>query len=347
MYSIAQRSTDRMFEEYLEIVKKEIDKNNAVKSEGIVTAILEAIDQKVIKRGSQLPSVNVSVDELSVARKTVVKAYKELIGRGIVESRPRHGYFVKSEDTSYQLKVMLLLHEFSPFQQILYDSFKQEVGDYATVDVFFHHCNIDVFGNIILDNLHKYGLFVVTPFEHPQVPKIIENLPSDKVLIIDQKTNLQPYSFICQDFNESVIKALTTINEKLHKYKKGYLLFPEDRFFPKAIKQAFIAYMDKIKMPLTIVPSFISLEKHCVYFVLSDFDLVKIVKETNKKGLTLGKEVGLISYNDTPLKEVIKEGITSISTDFKEIGSKAGLFVKDRIPIAEIIDTKIILRESI
>ena len=37
----------------------------------------------------------------------------------------------------------------------------------------------------------------------------------------------------------------------------------------------------------------------------------------------LGQDVGIISYNETPLKEVLLDGITVISTDFENLGKKA------------------------
>ncbi|HEY5916123.1 MAG TPA: transcriptional regulator, partial [Chryseolinea sp.] len=39
--------------------------------------------------------------------------------------------------------------------------------------------------------------------------------------------------------------------------------------------------------------------------------------------LVVGREVGVISYNETPVKKIILNGITTISTDFKMIGEKA------------------------
>lgn len=41
-----------------------------------------------------------------------------------------------------------------------------------------------------------------------------------------------------------------------------------------------------------------------------------IIKETNTAGLKLGKDIGIISYNETELKSIIAEGITTITTDF-------------------------------
>ena len=48
---------------------------------------------------------------------------------------------------------------------------------------------------------------------------------------------------------------------------------------------------------------------------------VNLVKQVREKRLRLGKDIGIISYNDTPLKELL--GITVISTDFKVMGETA------------------------
>ena len=36
----------------------------------------------------------------------------------------------------------------------------------------------------------------------------------------------------------------------------------------------------------------------------------------------IGKDVGIISYNETVLKEVLADGITVISTDFRFMGER-------------------------
>jgi len=38
--------------------------------------------------------------------------------------------------------------------------------------------------------------------------------------------------------------------------------------------------------------------------------------------LKIGKDIGLISFNDTPLKRVVNKGITTISTDFRKMGEE-------------------------
>lgn len=37
----------------------------------------------------------------------------------------------------------------------------------------------------------------------------------------------------------------------------------------------------------------------------------------------IGKDIGVISYNETPIKKILLNGITTISTDFKYMGTVA------------------------
>lgn len=56
-------------------------------------------------------------------------------------------------------------------------------------------------------------------------------------------------------------------------------------------------------------------------------DLVKLIDKIITAQLVVGKDVGVISYNETPLKKLILNGITTISTDFKMIVEKAAELV--------------------
>jgi DNA-binding LacI/PurR family transcriptional regulator len=46
-----------------------------------------------------------------------------------------------------------------------------------------------------------------------------------------------------------------------------------------------------------------------------------------EKQLVVGRDVGVISYNETPLKKIILNGITTISTDFKMMGEQAAQLI--------------------
>jgi len=48
--------------------------------------------------------------------------------------------------------------------------------------------------------------------------------------------------------------------------------------------------------------------------------LVEVIEQAKKQELLIGLDYGIISYNDTPLKKVVENGITTISTDFTAMG---------------------------
>jgi DNA-binding LacI/PurR family transcriptional regulator len=49
-------------------------------------------------------------------------------------------------------------------------------------------------------------------------------------------------------------------------------------------------------------------------------DLVQLLEKIITLNLTVGEHVGIISYNETPLKKFIMKGLTTISTDFEAMG---------------------------
>jgi DNA-binding LacI/PurR family transcriptional regulator len=52
-------------------------------------------------------------------------------------------------------------------------------------------------------------------------------------------------------------------------------------------------------------------------------DLVRLIERIIYLKLEVGKDIGVISYNETPIKKIILDGISTISTDFKYMGTKA------------------------
>ncbi len=63
------------------------------------------------------------------------------------------------------------------------------------------------------------------------------------------------------------------------------------------------------------------LQQKNAYIIIEESDLVNLVKQARDSHFTPGKDIGIISYNDTPLKDLL--GITVISTDFQVMGETA------------------------
>jgi DNA-binding LacI/PurR family transcriptional regulator len=90
------------------------------------------------------------------------------------------------------------------------------------------------------------------------------------------------------------------------------------------------------------------LEEGHAYFLFLENDLVRFVNYANRKGLKLGKDIGLLSYDDTPIKEILDDsGITTISNDFVQMGKLAGSLVHNRQKGKIASDCQLIVRGSL
>lgn len=72
------------------------------------------------------------------------------------------------------------------------------------------------------------------------------------------------------------------------------------------------------------------LQKDHAYLVFRENDLVRFINWSNKKSWKLGRDIGLISYDDTPIKEILAEGISVISNDFHQMGLRAAEMITER-----------------
>lgn len=55
--------------------------------------------------------------------------------------------------------------------------------------------------------------------------------------------------------------------------------------------------------------------------------LVEMARSATNRGLQIGKDVGVISYNESYLSEIILGGLTTVSTDFEQMGRLAAQMV--------------------
>ena len=85
-----------------------------------------------------------------------------------------------------------------------------------------------------------------------------------------------------------------------------------------------------------------------VYINLMEDDLVVLLgKIKSSTDLAVGKNIGIISYNETPWKQFILDGITTISTDFKKMGEMAAQMVLKNATIKTEVPFSLTLRNSL
>lgn len=298
----------------------------------IVSSIEKALVDGTLKKGDSLPSVNGIRTKFSLSRDTVLKAFNELKVRGIVQSIAGKGYYIKSENVEISQKIFLLFDELNSFKEDLYNSFLNSLESNMQVDIFFHHFNFEVFSKLIYDNIGNYNYYVIMPANLKNTDKVIEKLPPENVFILDQThPELSQYSGIYQNFEKDMIAGLTNINAHLIKYAKLILLFQEEKQ-PQKMLKGFKEFCKITKFDHEIINSFQNRIPKIgeVYLIPDDRNLILILKKIKEEKLKLGIEIGIISFNDTLLKEIVEGGITTISTDFNKMGERLAQMILNK-----------------
>ncbi|QCX40371.1 GntR family transcriptional regulator [Aureibaculum algae] len=303
----------------------------------IVNSIEELIISGLLKKGDQIPSINKIKTDNNLSRDTVLTALNELKNRGIIQSIVGKGYYVSSENIEVRQKVFLLFDELNSFKEDLYNSFLEYLGNNVQVEIYFHHFNKNSFRRLIEDNAGNYNYYVIMPANMMNTNDFLKMLPSDRVYILDQiHEDLSEYPAIYQNFEKIIFDNLNKAYDLIKKYEKIILVFSEDKQ-PQGMLKGFREFCESKTFNYEIINDMQdkNIEKSELFIIPDDMSLLKLIKKMKQKGFVLAKDVGVISYNDTLLKEIVEGGITTISTDFDAMGKRLAEMIlnKERIQI--------------
>ena len=315
----------------------------------IIESVYSAIERKTLVKGDKIPSINQICAEYNLSRDTVMVAFNELKAKGILLSQPGKGYYIASTEINFEERIFVLFDELNAFKEDLYNSLINTLSGKANVDLYFHHFNYKVFKDLILDSIGNYTSYVIMPATFDNTFHLISKLPKDKVYILDRfKPDLSTYPVVFQDFEKDFYEALHEGNALLKKYRKLVFVNPGGKE-PEERLLGFKKYCNELKINYQIVKSLDGIRPSLyeAFFVISDRDLVEIVKISKDYKYKLGKKFGIVSFNDTMLKEVVAGGITTISTDFIEMGKCLGNMVLNRRNEKVRNPSKLIIRKSL
>jgi DNA-binding transcriptional regulator YhcF (GntR family) len=315
----------------------EIDKSLKVPIyQQITDIILAGIESGVVKVGEMLPSINQVAKENNVARETVIKSFSVLQERGIVQPVQGKGFFVMTKSVRIQNRVFLLFDTFSAYKQTFYKGLRDSLGPNSIVDLYFHHFNPKIFKKILREAVGNYTHYVVLPFDYPEIADYLKFVPEERLCLTDRYPGYlkSGYSAVFQKFDNDVYNALTAAEILIKKYKRLTLVFCDTiTEVPVELKEGFERYCRQNEVNYQIscgVATDEIISKGDSFLIIDDDDLVRLVVIANERKLIIGQDIGIISYNDTPLKKVVGNGISVISTDFKKMGETiAGMILNN------------------
>lgn len=319
----------------------------------IVRSIVADIERMVLKKNEQLPSISELSEEYYLARDTVEKAYRELKEQGFITSVQGKGFYVNGKEHS-KMRILLIFNKLSSYKKIIYYAFLKVLGEKATVDLQIHHYNARIFEEIIEKNLGKYNYYVIMPHFFPEndkalALKTLEKIPAEELVFLDKDLPEynKPLLSVYQDFENDIFDALESAHDLLEKYQRLVLIFPSDGNYPKEIVKGFRFFcinsqkeyiikenaFDEIPQPKT------------AYVVVEETDLAELIKKIRQTNYTIGQDIGIVSFNETTLKELLE--ITVITTDFETMGRTAAALLLDKKQIKVKNPFYIIRRKSL
>ncbi len=288
-------------------------------------SIIKSIKSGQLEKGSKLPSINQICSENKLARETVIKAFNQLKEIGLIASVHGKGFYVTSTNTKISNRVFLLFDTFSSYKETLFHAIKSAFGKGTSLDIYFHHFNYEVFKSTIATHIGNYTTYIILPFDHKRISSALEPIPNNKLYLLDRMPKYlnSNYCGIYQDFEKDIKESLSSIDKQIRKYHTFILIFRNTNTDPpKELEKGFSQYCieHNIKHEVRYEKISPDVTKGEAYIVIDDDDLVSLVEATQVNGYEIGKDIGIISYNDTPLKKVVGNGISVISTDFKLMG---------------------------
>ncbi len=303
----------------------------------LANSIIKSISEGKIKKDEILPSINELSFEFEISRDTAEKGYKHLKKIGILGSVPGKGYFVNNTSVKKQLKIFLLFNKLSPHKKIVYDAFVAAIGDLALIDFYIYNNDFDFFKRLIQDKRNDYTHYVIIPHfmdGGENVHEIINTIPKDKLILLDK---LIPnvtgnYGAVYENFEKDLYHVLESALPQLSKYHTIKIIFPAHTYHPQEILKGFKRFCNQYAFNYKVVNTVANepIKEGEVYINLMEDDLVILIEKILATKMKVGKHVGVISYNETPLKKIILNGITTISTDFEMMGKKTAELILEQ-----------------
>jgi DNA-binding transcriptional regulator YhcF (GntR family) len=311
----------------------------------VVDAIVDNIAAGHLAIDDKIPSINAFSERFGLSRDTVEKAYNILKERKIITSVKGKGFYITRTQLIAKVNILFLVNKLSSYKMRIYNSFVARVGATAHVDLHIYHCDESLFLNLMKKHGGGYDHYVIMPHfktarlahvsQTERVMDILAGIPPGQLLILDnnQLELRGEHAEVYQDFEDDIYQALKSGLEQIRKYHRLIMVFPASSVYPypRRILRGFRRFCVEFGFEFEVIDEIYEdtiLRRGDLFITIVESDLVNLVKQARDRHFQLGRDLGIISYNDTPLKDLL--GITVVSTDFNRMGVAAADLILER-----------------
>jgi len=323
--------------------KIEIDINSQVPVyKQLIQAIQNLVESGEYRNGDFIPSMNELSNELQISKETVKKAYSILREKKVIDSSHGKGFYV-TNDGNNKVKVLVLFDKISNYKQVLFSTFSEAIDETCEVTIRLHNQDVSVFEHFIEENLDQYDYYMITahfpiqPDIQKRVLKTLKKIPNRKLILLDRYIDELPGNFgsVYQDFEHDVYDGLSQGVDSFRKFRKLNVISMSGSLYAPLIEKGIKRFCTENNINFEFHKNLESakIQKQEVFLILNsqlDSELIELVRHAKAEGCKIGKDIGIISYNESPINEIILDGLTVLSTDFKQMGILAARMITEK-----------------
>ena len=308
----------------------------------LVEQFEDAIRSGELTAGEQIPSMNEFAAKYNISKETVKKVYCILRDKGLLIPCQGKGFFVDEQSDINKPRVLVLFDKLSIYKEVLYNSLVEELGENADITILMHNQNLELFTYYLDTCLDRYDYYVISPHfpldEKSQAlaAKLLARIPNRKLIMVDHWLKKVPgnYGAVYQDFENDVYDGLAQGLDRLRNVSRLRVITLPSSLYGDIIAKGVVRFCKEYGVECDFIesaPDYIAPNE--AFLVLNsqlDSGLAALARRIKEQNLNVGQDVFIISYNEFELYEIVLNGLTTISTDFKQMGRIAAQMILSR-----------------
>lgn len=309
----------------------------------LVTQVERSLHNGSLQAGQQIPSMNELAAQLDISRETVKKAYGILVDKNLIVPKQGKGFYAADLETAGRPQVLVIFDKFSVYKQILFNAFSEALSGKAEVTIVNHNQSLDLLEYYLDNNLDHFDYYVITPHfpldpaSQERASKQLSRIPNRKLLMLDRLHPDFPgnqYGAVYQDFENDIYEGLVQGLSTSRPIDTLRVITLPSSLYGSSICKGVERFSRKYGVPVEYLQSAPeTIRSGDTFLVLNsqlDAGLVSLAHVIQKANLQIGKDVRIISYNESEMNELVLGGLTTVSTDFKQMGRIAAGMILNR-----------------
>ena len=303
------------------------DRTRSPKYLQVVNAIVSDIEKGILALGDRLPSINEACADWYLSKDTVKLAYETLHQRGFITSINRKGFFIAGQPKRHALRVLIVAGQLTDSVKQLHDAIATNLNRDVILDICSYNYQRQLLCQLMDKHLGDYHYFVLMPHligQDPATLQCLRNVPGQKLILIGNQWQdvLQHGHQLHYGGEKALYDALKSKLCALRKYSRLNLVLPEHDFFDADSISAFRRFCDTYGFDFQMLDELSEADMlpRQAYFVADSRHLIALVDYSQRSGLRLGQELGIVSFVENEYTRLLAGGVSVIAHPSAEVG---------------------------